>query len=171
MLKWHLIPALFILHDSSSFWTFLHFPLSGVPPLTVAIDFGDKQPSKSHRMLPEISKLHDGLRQIAIYICPWMSFVTAYWCLYQKAGCKTGINWDKWADQWRSKFVPYSRSNCSPVQGAKGVFFIELFFETEQIALYLCLWRAFPSHGSPWSHCPESWSGFSMSSPGLLNVW
>lgn len=65
--------------------------------LTVAIDFGDKQPSKSHCMLPKISKLHDGLRQIAIYIYPWMSSVcdSLLMPLYQMAGCKTDINWDK----------------------------------------------------------------------------
>lgn len=95
--KWPLIPAMFILPDSSSFWSLLHFPLSSVPPLTVAIDFGDKQPSKSHCMLPKISKLHDGLRQIAIYIYPWMSSVcdSLLMPLYQMAGCKTDINWDK----------------------------------------------------------------------------
>lgn len=94
--------------NSSSFWSLLHFPLSSVPPLlTVAIDFGDKQPSKSHRMLPEISAWWI-TSNCHLYLS---EFVTAYWCLYQKAGCKTDINWDKWADQWRSKFVPYSRSN------------------------------------------------------------
>lgn len=65
--------------------------------LTVAIDFEDKKPSKSHCMLPKISKLHDGLRQIAIYIYPWMSSVcdSLLMPLYQMAGCKTDINWDK----------------------------------------------------------------------------
>lgn len=75
------------------------FSLQHPASLTVTIDFGDKQPSKSHCTLPRISKLHDGLRQIVIYIYLWLSSFCDSGLLmppYQMAGCKTDINWDKY---------------------------------------------------------------------------
>lgn len=67
--------------------------------LIVAIDLGDKQPSKSlcnACCQKSPSCMMDYVKLPSSFIHKWANFVTvACWCLYQMAGCKVDINWDK----------------------------------------------------------------------------
>lgn len=152
------------------------FSLQHPASLTVAIDFGDKQPSKSHCMLPKISKLHDGLRQIAIYIYPWMSSFCdsgLLMPLYQMAGCKVDINWDKCLG-----LISQGIKLCHIATRIVIIFMMcfqnDVFFRywTDcTLSVFKDRWRPFPSHTSQRGHWPDGWSGFSMSSLGQLTVW